>query len=118
MANLKETLESIMPGQPKMQKLFPTGASLNELDSKNVRFKIKKVKTDVLDVDEVTIEIRSDEKIDQAIHVNTIISAMQELQGELIRYVILEGYEITNSDLALYNFAEIRFTLIHDVEKE
>lgn len=117
MAKLKDILETIMPDQPRMKKLFPEGASVDQQKSKHVRFNLRKEKSAELDMDELVVEIRSDEPIDEVIHVQTIIDSIMALNGELIKKVIFNGFEITNSDLALYNSAEVRFFLIHDVEK-
>lgn len=117
MGKLKDTLDAIMPEQPRMKKLFPDGATIDKEKSKHVLFETTKIKSDELDMDELLITIKSDEIIEEAIHVHTIIDSIKQLQGELIRKVIFVSADITNSDLALYNFAEIKFILIHDVEK-
>jgi hypothetical protein len=70
------------------------------------------------DVFEVQIELRSDEFLQEDIHVLAIQKAFRRIEDrDIIRRVIPDGYEITNSELALYNSVVINFLVITNIEK-
>jgi len=120
MANVKERIEQRLIQVPAIQKLFPEGVDFDENKDKFLRVQIQLEKQDVYyDVFNVTIRIRSTEEVEEAVHVNTLIDVFIKLENrESVRKVIPNGYEIVSSHLALYNYADVHFIVVTNIERE
>ena len=119
MGKLQDRIEKRLLMLPEIQKIFPTGGSFDKNRPKHLRVQTNRVKEDtVYDVFEVKIGIRSDEPIEERIHIETFRKAFKKIEeGSIIRRIMPNGFEITNSKLALYNEAIMDFIVITNIEK-
>jgi hypothetical protein len=120
MGKLQDRIEKRLLMIPEVGKIFPTGGSLDRNRSKHIRVQTQIDKEDsVYDVFNLRISIRSDEPIEEAVHVEIMRKAVRKLEeGSIIAKIIPNGFEITNSHLALYNEAVMDFIVITNIEKE
>jgi hypothetical protein len=120
MGRLTDRIEARLLEMPEIQNIFSTGASWDQNRQKHLRVIANREKEDShYDVFNVQFQLRSDEPIQEDIHVHPIRKALRKFEDySVIRKVIPNGFEITNSDFALYNSAEINFIVITNIEKE
>lgn len=119
MGKLTDRIEEFLLSQPEGREVFPTGGSWDQNSSKHMRVRARRDKEDaVFDLFDVQIELRSDEFLQEDIHVDGIQRAFERLEDKhVVKKIIRNGHEITNSDLALYNSAVINFLVITNIEK-
>jgi len=120
MADVKLRLEQRLIRVPAIQKLFPEGVDFDENKHKFLRVHIQRdVQGDDYDVFNVTIRIQSTDMIKESIHINTLIKVFLKLEDkQVIRKVIPNGYDLVSSELALYNYADVRFIVVTSIERE
>lgn len=119
MGKLSDRIESRLLLVPGMDKLFPAGASLDTGLSKHLRVRVRRLKEDShYDVFAVRVQVRSDEPIEEAVHIKKINKSFRRLEDSaVVKKIIPNGFEITNSDLALYNSGHVDFIVITNIEK-
>ena len=112
---LKDIIKSTLINEDLMNQIFDTN---NLFENGQLKIKIKNLKKDVKNLDELIISFKSKNEIIGAIHTNTIINSTLKIMNNNpeIQYIIPNGKESFIDSSVGENNIELKFIIVNTIK--
>ena len=118
---MKQEIEDLLKVNERMLQLWEADDMVNESRRKHIKISTRKDKSDShYDVDEVTVELRSDSPMSKEVQLRTVIEAMRQLEADArIEKVIFMSQTLTETAEEVTNrkHGEVVFLVISTIDR-